>query len=328
MDMRRREFLGVLGGAVAARPFMARAQQPTMPVIGFIRSTSAGDSADLVAALRQGLKEVGYVEGQNIAIEYRWAAGRNDRIPELVADLVRRPVAVLIAANNAVMVAAKATAATIPIVFATGDDPVKLGFVASLSRPTGNITGVTFYSGVLVAKQLELLREMLPRVAVIGILVNPTSPAAETQIRDAQAAAHALALQIHIANASSEREFDAAFANFVQKRVDGVIFGGDALFTGQRERLVALATHHALPTVYVVREFAAAGGLMSYGASIADAFRQIGVYTGRILKGAKPAELPVMLPTKFELVINLKTAKTLGLEVPWFLQQRADELIE
>ena len=261
-------------------PLGARAQQPAMPVIGFIRSTSAGDSADLVAALRQGLKEAGYVEGQNIAIEYRWAEDRNDRIPALVADLVRRPVAVLIAANNAVMVAAKATAATIPIVFATGDDPVRLGFVASLSRPTGNITGVTFYSGALMAKQLELLHEMLPRVAVIGILVNPTSPAAETQIRDAQVAARTLALQIHIANASSERDFDAAFASFAQQRVDAVIFGGDALFTGQRNRLVALAAHYALPSVYVAREFAAAGGLMSYGASITDAYRQVGIYPG------------------------------------------------
>ena len=274
-------------------------------------------------AMRQGLKETGYVEGQNIAIEYRWAEDQNDRIPALVADLVRRPVAVLIAGNN-VMAAAKAMAATIPIVFATGDDPVKLGFVTSLSRPTDNITGVTFYSGVLVAKQLELLREMLPKVAVIGILVNPTSPAAETQIRDAKAAASALTQQIHIANASSEPDFEAAFAGFAQQRVDAVIFGGDAFFTGQRNRLVALAAHHMLPTVYVVREFAAAGGLMSYGASITDAYRQVGNYAGRILKGTKPADLPVILPTKF----NLKTAKTLGLELPWFLQQRADEVIE
>jgi putative ABC transport system substrate-binding protein len=326
--MQRREFITFLGGAAAAWPLAARAQQPAMPVIGFIRSTSAGASAVLVAALRQGLKEADYVEGQNLAIEYRWAEDQNDRIPALVADLVRRPIAVLIAGNNAVMVAAKAMALTIPIVFATGDDPVKLGFVASLGRPTDNITGVTFYSGVLVAKQLELLREMLPRAAVVGFLVNPTSPAAEIQIRDAQAAARALAQQIHIANASSESDFDTAFANFAQQRVDAVIFGGDAFFTGQRNRLVALAGHHALPTVYVVREFAAAGGLMSYGASITDAYRQVGNYAGRILKGTKPADLPVMLPTKFELVINLKTAKTLGLDVPWFLQQRADEVIE
>jgi putative ABC transport system substrate-binding protein len=226
------------------------------------------------------------------------------------------------------MAVARSTAVTIPIVFVSGDDPLKLGFVASLSRPTDNITGVTFYSGVLVAKQIELLRELLPKAAVVGFLVNPKNPAAEGQISDAQAAARALALQIHIAKASSEHDFDIAFAGFAQQRVDAVIIGGDALFTGQRNRLAALATRHALPTVYVVREFAAAGGLMSYGASITDAYRQAGNYAGRILKGTKPADLPVVLPSKFELVINLKTAKTLGLEVPWFLQQRADEMIE
>jgi putative ABC transport system substrate-binding protein len=213
-------------------------------------------------------------------------------------------------------------------VFVSGDDPLKLGFVASLSRPTDNITGVTFYSGVLVAKQMELLRELLPKAAVVGFLVNPKSPAAEGQISDAQVAARALALQIHISKASSEHDFDVAFASFAQQRVDAVIIGGDALFTGQRNRLAALAMRHALPTVSVVREFAVAGGLMSYGASITDAYRQAGNYAGRILKGAKPADLPVVLPSKFELVVNLKTAKTLGLEVPWFLQQRADEMIE
>ena len=326
--MQRRDFITLLGSAAATWPLGVRAQQPTMPVIGFIRSTSASGSADLVAALRQGLKEAGYVEGQNIAIEYRWAEGRDDVIPALVADLVRRPVAVLIPANNAVMAVARSTAVTIPIVFVSGDDPLKLGFVASLSRPTDNITGVTFYSGVLVAKQMELLRELLPKAAVVGFLVNPKSPAAEGQISDAQAAARALALQIHISKASSEHDFDVAFASFAQQRVDAVIIGGDALFTGQRNRLAALAMRHALPTVSVVREFAVAGGLMSYGASITDAYRQAGNYAGRILKGAKPADLPVVLPSKFELVVNLKTAKTLGLEVPWFLQQRADEMIE
>jgi ABC-type uncharacterized transport system substrate-binding protein len=326
--MQRRDFITLLGSAAATWPLGVRAQQPTMPVIGFIRSTSASGSADLVAALRQGLKEAGYVEGQNIAIEYRWAEGRDDVLPALVADLVRRPVAVLIPANNAVMAVARSTAVTIPIVFVSGDDPLKLGFVASLSRPTDNITGVTFYSGVLVAKQMELLRELLPKAAVVGFLVNPKSPAAEGQISDAQAAARALALQIHISKASSEHDFDVAFANFAQQRVDAVIIGGDALFTGQRNRLAALAMRHALPTVSVVREFAVAGGLMSYGASITDAYRQAGNYAGRILKGAKPADLPVVLPSKFELVVNLKTAKTLGLEVPWFLQQRADEMIE
>jgi putative ABC transport system substrate-binding protein len=298
-----------------------------MPVIGFLRSTSAVASANLVAALRQGLQEVGYVEGKNVAIEYRWAEGRNDRLPALVNDLVGR-VAVLIAANNAAMVAAKAAPATMPIIFATGDDPVGLGFVSSLSRPIGNVTGVTFYAGVLVAKQLELLREIMPNAAVIGMLVNPTSPAAKTQTSDGHSAARALGQVIHILNVTNEREIDAAFVTFVEKRSNALIVGGDALFTGQLDRLVALTARHALPAVYVIREFVAAGGLMSYGTSIVDAYRQVGIYAGRILKGEKPADLPVMLPTKFELVINLKTAKALGLDVPWFLQQRADEVIE
>jgi putative ABC transport system substrate-binding protein len=219
-------------------------------------------------------------------------------------------------------------AVKIPIVFVSGDDPLSLGFVSSLSRPTDNITGVTFYSGVLVAKQMELLREILPRAAVVGFLVNPKNPAAESQIRDARAAARALAQQIHIANASSENDFEAAFASFTKQRVDAVIIGGDALFTGQRNRLATLAARHALPSVYVVREFPVAGGLMSYGGSTTDAYRQAGIYVGRILKGTKPADLPVVQPTKFQLVINLGTAKMLGLEVPLFFQQRADEVIE
>jgi putative ABC transport system substrate-binding protein len=326
--MRRREFITLLGGGVATWPLAARAQQAAVPVVGFIRSTSAANSADFVAALRQGLKEVGFIEGQNIAVEYRWAEDRDDRIPALVADLVRRPIAVLVAANNTVTAAARSMAVKIPIVFVSGDDPLSLGFVSSLSRPTDNITGVTFYSGVLVAKQMELLREILPRAAVVGFLVNPKNPAAESQIRDARAAARALAQQIHIANASSENDFDAAFASFTKQRVDAVVIGGDALFTGQRNRLATLAARHALPSVYVVREFPVAGGLMSYGGSTTDAYRQVGNYVGRILKGTKPADLPVVQPTKFQLVINLGTAKTLGLEVPLFFQQRADEVIE
>jgi putative ABC transport system substrate-binding protein len=274
------------------------------------------------------LKEVGFIEGQNIAVEYRWAEDRDDRIPALVADLVRQPTAVLVAANNTVTAAARSMAVKIPIVFVSGDDPLSLGFVSSLSRPTDNITGVTFYSGVLVAKQMELLREILPRAAVVGFLVNPKNPAAESQIRDARAAARALAQQIHIANASSENDFEAAFASFTKQRVDAVIIGGDALFTGQRNRLATLAARHALPSVYVVREFPVAGGLMSYGGSTTDAYRQAGIYVGRILKGTKPADLPVVQPTKFQLVINLGTAKMLGLEVPLFFQQRADEVIE
>jgi putative ABC transport system substrate-binding protein len=326
--MRRREFIMLFGGAAATWPLAARAQQTAVPVVGFIRSTSAANSADFVAALRQGLKEVGFIEGQNIAVEYRWAEDRDDRIPALVADLVRQPTAVLVAANNTVTAAARSMAVKIPIVFVSGDDPLSLGFVSSLSRPTDNITGVTFYSGVLVAKQMELLREILPRAAVVGFLVNPKNPAAESQIRDARAAARALAQQIHIANASSENDFEAAFASFTKQRVDAVIIGGDALFTGQRNRLATLAARHALPSVYVVREFPVAGGLMSYGGSTTDAYRQAGIYVGRILKGTKPADLPVVQPTKFQLVINLGTAKMLGLEVPLFFQQRADEVIE
>jgi putative ABC transport system substrate-binding protein len=327
--MRRRTFLGAFAAGLFATPVIARGQ-PAGKVarIGYLALGTPEVNARYRQAFTNGLRDHGWIEAQNIAIEYRWAEGRDDVIPVLVADLVRRPVAVLIPANNAVMAVARSTAVTIPIVFVSGDDPLKLGFVASLSRPTDNITGVTFYSGVLVAKQMELLRELLPKAAVVGFLVNPKSPAAESQIRDAQVAARALALQIHIAKASSEHDFDVGFASFAQQRVDAVIIGGDALFTGQRNRLAALAARHVLPTVSVVREFAAAGGLMSYGASITDAYRQAGNYVGRILKGTKPADLPVVLPTKFDLVINLKTAKTLGLEVPWFLQQRADEIIE
>ncbi len=326
--MRRREFITLLGGAAAAWPFSARAQRSAMPVVGFVRSTSANASANLVTALRQGLKETGYIEGQNVAIEYRWAEGRNDRVPALVTELVRRRVMVLIAANNVVMVAAKAATSTIPIVFVSGDDPLNLGFVSSLSRPTGNATGVTFYAGTLIAKQLELLREVVPKASVIGMLVNPTSPATTGQIRDAEIAARTLGRQIRVVNASNEREFDTAVATFVQQRAEALIVGGDALFTGQRERLVALAARHALPAVYVSRVFVDAGGLMSYGSSMTDAYRQAGIYAGRILKGAAPSDLPVLQPTKFEFVLNLKTAKTLGLDMPLFLQQRADEVIE
>ncbi len=326
--MRRRAFLTLLASAAAAWPLAARAQQSSMPVIGFLRNTKEEDSVYLVTALRQGLKEAGYVEGQNIVIEYRWAENRSDRIPPLAADLVRRQCAVIIAGGNAPTLAAKAATSTIPIVFATGEDPVNLGLVTSLSRPTGNVTGVTFFGGALVAKQLELLREVVPKAAVIGMLANPTSPAAEEQTKNAQAAGRNLGVKIHVLPAGNERDVDAAFAAFVQQRVDALIFGGDAFFTGQRDRLVSLAARHAMPAVYNLREFVAAGGLMSYGASSADAYRQVGVYTGRILKGEKPADLPVMLPSKFELVVNLKTAKALGLELPWFLQQRADEVIE
>jgi ABC-type uncharacterized transport system substrate-binding protein len=321
--MRRRDFIKVIAGSAAAWPRAARAQQG-IPMIGFLRSTSANASANLVAAFQRGLTETGYIEGQNVAVEYRWAENRDERLPELAADLVRRPCAVIVAGGNGAALAVKAASPTIPIVFATGDDPIRLGLVASLNRPEGNVTGIFFYSGVLESKQLELLREVAPKATVIGVLVNPTSPASVAQARDAQAATHALGQQIHIVNASSERDIDLAFVTLVQHQVSGVLIAGNALFTGQHNRLVALAAHHALPAIYYLREFVSAGGLMSYGPSITDAYRQVGNYAGRILKGTKPADLPVILPTKF----NLKTAKTLGLELPWFLQQRADEVIE
>jgi ABC-type uncharacterized transport system substrate-binding protein len=323
----RREFITLLGGAAAAWPAAARAQQ-SMPVIGFLRITSPDDAAYLVAGLLQGLKEVGFVESQNIAIEYRWAENRRERLPALAADLVRRQCAVILGSGNAAALAVKAATTSIPIVFATGDDPVQLGLVASLNRPGGNVTGVFFYSGVLLSKQLELLRDVLPRATLIGVLVNPTSPAAEPQTREAQVAARALGQQVLILNASSEHDFEAAFETLAQQRAGALLIAGNALFNGQRDLLVAAAARHAVPAIYFAREFAAAGGLMSYASSITNEYRQAGIYTGRILKGAKPADLPVMLPTKFELVVNLKTAKTLGLTIPESFLLRADEVIE
>ena len=325
--VRRREFITLIGGA-ATWPLAARAQQPAVPVIGFLRNTSADASANLVAAFRQGLSEVGYAEGQNLAIEYRWSEGRDELIPKLAAELVRHPVAVFVAANSTALVAAKTATKTIPIVFVTGDDPVQLGFVTSLSRPAGNITGVSFYSGTLGAKQVELLREILPKVTAIGLLINPSNPAADEQIKTAQIASQALGLQIYVAKPRSESDFEQAFAVLMQQRVGALLIGGDALFNSQRVRLAALTARHALPAIHFAREYVTAGGLMSYGSSVTDAYRQLGIYAGRLLKGAKPADLPVMLPTKFELVINLKTAKALGLEVSLQVQQRADELIE
>ena len=327
--MRRREAIALLGGAAFVWPLAVRAQQPAMPVIGFLRSTSANGSADLVAALRRGLTEAGYNEGLNLAIEFRWAENQGERLPGLVADLIRRQCAVIIAAGDAEAHAAKAATESIPIVFVTGADPVKVGLVPSLNRPGGNLTGISFYNSAdLLSKQLQFLREIVPKGAVIGLLVNPNAATGESQQRDVQVAAHTLGQQIVIVNASSERDFDMAFASLSQQRAGALLIAGSALFTGQRDRLVALAARYALPTICPLRGFVTAGCMMSYSGSLTDAYRQVGVYAGRILRGEKPADLPITLPTKFELVINLKTVKALGLTVPDKLLVAADEVIE
>jgi putative tryptophan/tyrosine transport system substrate-binding protein len=323
----RRQFIGALGGAAAAWPLAASAQQPAMPVIGFLRSTSAADSTHFVAAFRQGLKEAGFVEGQNVAIEYRWAENQLDRLPILVADLVHLPVAVIVVNAPAARVA-KDTTTTVPIVFVTGADPVKDALVASLNRPGGNVTGVTFLAGQLGAKRLELLRQLVPKATTIGVLVNPSSPETEVERRDLSDAAQAIGQQLIILDASSDRDIETAFATFVHRGAGALLVGSGPFLTSHREQLVALAAQHSLPASYDLREFVVAGGLMSYGTSITDAYRQVGIYTGRIIKGEKPADLPVMQSIKFEFVINLKTAKALGLTVPQIMQMTADEVIE
>ena len=327
-DMNRRELTALLGGGgllLAVKVRRARGQQPGMPVIGFIRADTPEASAAVLAAFRQGLSETGYVEKQNITIEYRWAAQTHyDQLPALAADLVRRKVSVIAATTAQAAVAAKAATASIPIVFETGLDPIQLGLVVSLNRPGGNITGVTQLSSELLSKRLGLLHDVLPAAATIGFLVNPTYPGAESQARDLQEAARTLGLQMHVLNAGTEAEINTAFANFAKLRV-GV---GAGPYAERAEQFVTLAARHALPTFYQYREYVAAGGLISYGASITDAYRQAGVYTGRILKGEKPADLPILQPTKFELVINLKTAKTLGLTIPPGVLAIADEVIE
>jgi len=325
----RRDFITLLGGAAAAWPFAAHAQQPAMPVVGFLNSASAPSNATQLAAFRQGLQEAGYREGQNVAIEYRWAGGQYDRLPSLTIDLVAHRVSVIFAADNTAAQMAKPASTTIPIVFSIGGDPVKLGLVASLNRPGGNITGVSFLTTTLVAKKLELLHEVVPTALTIGLLVNPSNPNAEPNTREAQEAAHALGLQLHVLNAANEREIDAAFGMFVQRHVGALFVDGDPFFTSLGSRIVALAARHAMPAIYGGNPDArAAGGLMSYGASSADASHLAGIYVGRILQGTKPADLPVQQSTKFDLVLNLKTAKALGLTIPPSVLARADEVIE
>jgi ABC-type uncharacterized transport system substrate-binding protein len=327
--MRRRTFISLLGGAVAW-PFGARAQQPTMPVIGFLHSASPGGFAFYVTAFRNGLKEAGYIEGRNVAIEYRWAEGRLDRLPALAADLVGRQVAVIAADTRSTLIA-KAATTNIPIVFTSGGDPVKLGFVTSLNRPGGNITGTSFLTAEVAGKRLELLHELMPTATVINYLVNPDNALGQPEIADAEATARTRGLKLHVVNvvnARGEYDFDQAFATMTQHRADALFVGGDPLLLFRRRELVALVERHAIPAIYNQREYVLAGGLMSYGTSISDASRQAGVYVGRILKSEKPADLPVTQSARFELVINLNTAKTLGLKVPLTLQVAADEVIE
>jgi putative tryptophan/tyrosine transport system substrate-binding protein len=328
LDVRRREFIAVLGGMAAAWPLMARAQQPAMPVIGFLGSASPEPYAPMVAAFRQGLKEKGYVEGQTVAIEYRWANAQYDRVPALAAELASRQVAVIVA-NTPGVHAVKAAVTTIPIVFTTGGDPVQSGLVASLNRPGGNVTGVTTLNVEVAPKRLQWAHELVPTATSIAVLVNPTNPNTETELRDLQSAARALALQLHVLHASTERDFNTAFSTLPQLRAGALVISGtDTFLISRSEQLAAMTLRHAVPAIFQFREFAAAGGLMSYGGNVTDSYRQAGIYAGRILKGEKPADLPVQQSTKVELVINLKTAKALGLSVPTSLLLRADEVIE
>jgi putative ABC transport system substrate-binding protein len=329
-QLERRTFITLLGGAAAAWPLAARAQQPTMPVIGFLNTTSPDVSTDLLRAFRQGLKDTGYLEGENVAIEYRWADNQLDRLPELAAELVRRRVAVIATIGGPpAAFAAKAATTTIPIVFLVGEDPARLGLVASLARPGRNLTSVNFFNTELAAKRLELLRELLPTAKRVAVLVNPAEATnTESVVRDAEGAARAIGLQIELFNASTSREVDAAFATIVRVRADALFVGPGPFFTARRVQIALLAAIHRVPAIYPGRQYVEAGALMSYGASLADSCRQVGAYAGRILKGAKPADLPVVQSSKFELVINHQTARSLGLTVPPTLLSVADAVIE
>ena len=327
--MNRREFITLIGGSATAWPLAARAQQPgKLPVIGFLAGPSAGESRSVLAGFRQGLRQAGYVEGQNVHIAFRWAEGRYDRFPEMAAELADLPVAVIVAFGGPAALAAVAATKTIPVVFSVAVDPVELGLVASFNHPGGNATGVANLAGEVVGKQFELLREMLPRAAVMGLLVNPTNVNAKTQLAAISVARQAFGLQIIVHNASTERDLETAFAVFAQQGTGALVVASDPFFYGRREQLVALAARHALPTIYYDREYVADGGLMSYGPSITDAYRQAGVFTGRILKGDNPGDLPVQQTVKIELVINLQTAKALGIEMPLSLLLRINEVIE
>ena len=326
-DMRRREVITLLGSAVAGWPLTARAQQPALPVVGMLSGSSAA-TATFLTGFREGLRDAGYIEGQNVVIEAQWAEGEYARLPVLAAELVHRPAVIIVASGLPSVFAAKAATSTIPIVFTSAGDPVQLGIVASLNRPGGNITGVSFLSVEVVSKRLELLLEVVPTATVIGLLTNPNNPRTDLEIGLLQAAVRTVGKQILVVKAGAERDFDVAFETLVQGRASAVLIPTEPLFLLWRDQLVALAARHALPAIYDVREFTAAGGLLSYGLSLTDLYRLVAGQVARILKGAKPADLPILQPTKLELVINLKTAKALGLEVPWFLQQRADEVIE
>jgi len=327
--MRRREFITLLGGVAATWPLTARAQQPAMPVVGFINAASAQSYARQLAAFLKGLGELGYVDGRNVVVEYRWADGQNDRLPAMAADLVHRQVTVIAATTTPGAIAAQAATTTIPIVFEAGTDPVRLGLVANLNQPGGNVTGVTSLGVEITPKRLELLHELLPTAKVMALLVNPADRAlAQAQTREIVSAARSRGLKLHVLNASNEREFDEVFAELKRLRVDGLVMGAGSVFLGNLNKLAALTVRHAVPTISIYRDFAVAGGLMSYGTDPSESYRLAGVYTGRVLKGENPAELPVMQATKFDWVINLKTAKALGINVSPSMQARADEMIE